>query len=334
MTDAQTGPAAHGTRQDEQHPRTAPHGDRHSGAPTVAGNDRPSSAAAPRQPATDGSDSPLVAGPAGHEAARQGSGADTGEEPATTEDDDTGTHRGTTRPDARRTDAGPHTDAGPRSEGSAGAEGTARTEGAQPRPPSSDGSDSPLVAGPAGHEAAQQGSRARTAGDPRTDDGFRDPRGDGTDRADDGSRADGARRRSPADDGSDSPLVAGPAGHEAAAQGDGARTRGDATRAGADGTGDGDPQGELLPHEECDSFAARLQQVIAEFVDGPRDAVEEADHVMEEVAARVTQALDDRRRTLRAAWQADSGATDAGDTEQLRLALRDYRELTDRLLHI
>jgi hypothetical protein len=94
----------------------------------------------------------------------------------------------------------------------------------------------------------------------------------------------------------------------------------------------------LLPHDESDKLTLRLQHAVGEFVDGPRSAVEEADHVLEEAAARFTDAVTQRRRTLRASWQttADDRAdtTDTTDTEQLRLALRDYRELTERLLRL
>ncbi|MFC3345856.1 hypothetical protein ACFOOM_00075 [Streptomyces echinoruber] len=71
------------------------------------------------------------------------------------------------------------------------------------------------------------------------------------------------------------------------------------------------------------------------FVDGPREAVQEADHVLEELASRFTEALAHRRRTLRTAWQSadEGGPATSTDTEQLRLALRDYRELAQRLLH-
>ncbi|MFF7638790.1 hypothetical protein [Streptomyces canus] len=93
----------------------------------------------------------------------------------------------------------------------------------------------------------------------------------------------------------------------------------------------------LLPHDECDKLSTRLQHAVAGFVDEPRSAVEEADHVLEEVAARFADAVKQRRRTLRNSWQTGDGgqnkAVSAGDTEQLRLALRDYRELTERLLH-
>jgi hypothetical protein len=94
----------------------------------------------------------------------------------------------------------------------------------------------------------------------------------------------------------------------------------------------------LLPQEECDKLGLRLQHAVSGFVDGPRDAVEEADHVLEELASRFTDAVTQRRRTLRMSWQsADAGggkAVTGADTEQLRLALRDYRELAERLLHI
>ncbi|WP_200302195.1 hypothetical protein [Streptomyces adelaidensis] len=91
----------------------------------------------------------------------------------------------------------------------------------------------------------------------------------------------------------------------------------------------------LLAHEECDKLSLRLQHAVGGFVDEPRTAVEEADHVLEDAAARFTDAVTQRRRTLRATWQttADDRATST-DTEQLRLALRDYRELTERLLRL
>ncbi|MER5192985.1 hypothetical protein [Streptomyces sp. NPDC002884] len=97
----------------------------------------------------------------------------------------------------------------------------------------------------------------------------------------------------------------------------------------------------LLPDDECDRIASRMRHAVVGFVDGPRDAVAEADQVLEDLAARFTDAVDRRRRTLRGSWQPAEGGKDrsaqaatATDTEQLRLALRDYRELTERLLHL
>lgn len=90
--------------------------------------------------------------------------------------------------------------------------------------------------------------------------------------------------------------------------------------------------GSLLPHDESDKFNLRLQHAVTGFVDEPRSAVEEAAHVLEEVADRLAQAVTKRRDSLRSSWES-KGSGDS-DTEQLRLALRDYRELTERLLHI
>ncbi|MET9777494.1 hypothetical protein ABZ023_25090 [Streptomyces sp. NPDC006367] len=94
--------------------------------------------------------------------------------------------------------------------------------------------------------------------------------------------------------------------------------------------------GGLLPHEECDRLGQRLRHAVAEFVDEPRASVEEADRVLEEIAARLADAVAHRRRTLRTSWQdgAEETRATSTDTEQLRLALRDYRELADRLMHV
>jgi hypothetical protein len=90
----------------------------------------------------------------------------------------------------------------------------------------------------------------------------------------------------------------------------------------------------LLPHDENDKLTTRLQHAVGGFVDEPRSAVEEADQVLEEVTARFTDAMTRRRRTLRTSWETSAGDRGSTDTEQLRLALRDYRELTERLLRL
>ncbi len=88
----------------------------------------------------------------------------------------------------------------------------------------------------------------------------------------------------------------------------------------------------MLAHGDTEKFSAQLHHAVGGFVDAPRAAVEEADHVLEEVADLFADALNRRRRDLRAAWQAGDG--NDGDTERLRVALRDYREFAERLLHV
>ncbi|MGW6541356.1 hypothetical protein ACWGBH_00635 [Streptomyces massasporeus] len=108
--------------------------------------------------------------------------------------------------------------------------------------------------------------------------------------------------------------------------------------AGADKVGSAKNRAHLLAHDDSDKLGSQLQHAVAGFVDGPRAAVEEADHVLEEIAARFTEAVAQRRRTLRHSWQSVEGgegrSVSSADTEQLRLALKDYRELAERLLHV
>ncbi|MEU1078339.1 hypothetical protein ABZ404_37745 [Streptomyces sp. NPDC005878] len=80
----------------------------------------------------------------------------------------------------------------------------------------------------------------------------------------------------------------------------------------------------LLPTEERDKWALRLHRAVTGFVDEPRKSVEEADAVLGETAARIAELVKERRRDLSA----------KGDTEELRLALRECRELTERMLEL
>ncbi|MEU0954122.1 hypothetical protein ABZ353_17535 [Streptomyces niveus] len=92
----------------------------------------------------------------------------------------------------------------------------------------------------------------------------------------------------------------------------------------------------LIPQDECDKLNLRLQEALSTFIDGPRRSVEEAADVLEETAKRLTTALAERPRHLRDSWDAGGGKNGAStaDTEDLRLALRSYREVTERLLRI
>ncbi|MFF3493873.1 hypothetical protein ACFYWS_21250 [Streptomyces sp. NPDC002795] len=85
----------------------------------------------------------------------------------------------------------------------------------------------------------------------------------------------------------------------------------------------------LVPAGEHDALEGRLRHALTGFVDEPRAAVEEADHVLEDLTARLTETLASHRHTLRTSWE-DSPE----DTERLRQALRDYRETAERLLRL
>ncbi|MFI9561255.1 hypothetical protein [Nonomuraea endophytica] len=72
----------------------------------------------------------------------------------------------------------------------------------------------------------------------------------------------------------------------------------------------------------------RWRDLQACFVDDPRDAVQRADSLLEEMAVSVHQTLESRIRELQDLWK----NTGQYDTEQLRTALRSYRDLMHRLL--
>ncbi|MZF55065.1 hypothetical protein GTX53_14670 [Streptomyces sp. SID5594] len=87
----------------------------------------------------------------------------------------------------------------------------------------------------------------------------------------------------------------------------------------------------LFSADEREKFDARIHQAVAGFVENPRQAVQEADAAFDEVVAGLTKALADRSRLLRA--DRDGERSD-GETEDLRIALQQYRDLTERLVRL
>lgn len=85
----------------------------------------------------------------------------------------------------------------------------------------------------------------------------------------------------------------------------------------------------LLPSDERDAVLRRLRQAINTFADTPLQALEEAEGAFDDAAAHLANALAERRRALHESWQDRDPETQA---EELRIALRQYRELTQRLL--
>ncbi|GAA4090090.1 hypothetical protein [Streptomyces shaanxiensis] len=87
----------------------------------------------------------------------------------------------------------------------------------------------------------------------------------------------------------------------------------------------------LLPSDERDKIVLRLRHALNTFADAPREALEEAESAYDEATAQLVSALAERRRVLHAGWQDGDPGT---QSDRLRLALRQYREITQRLLHI
>lgn len=97
----------------------------------------------------------------------------------------------------------------------------------------------------------------------------------------------------------------------------------------------------LLSQDDRDRLAMRLQHALGTFVQSPHEAVEAAGVAFAETTTLLTAALAERRRTIGATHRSPAPATktDADtetetETEDLRIALRQYRELTLRLLRM
>jgi hypothetical protein len=85
---------------------------------------------------------------------------------------------------------------------------------------------------------------------------------------------------------------------------------------------------ELLPGDMLNGFRGRWERVQVMFVDQPRDAVQQAHDLVDELVDRLTQSFREQREGLMGTWTRGEDVS----TEDLRLALQRYRSLFNRLL--
>jgi len=83
----------------------------------------------------------------------------------------------------------------------------------------------------------------------------------------------------------------------------------------------------LMSADAAQGFRDRWRDVQLRFVDDPRAAAGEAQSLAEEAVDAMVSALTNHKNEL-GSWQ----SAEAGDTEQLRVVVRRYRDLIDRLL--
>jgi len=86
----------------------------------------------------------------------------------------------------------------------------------------------------------------------------------------------------------------------------------------------------LFATTDLSGLRSRWDNVQATFVDDPRDCVERADALVSDVVERLTNGFTEARSRLEAQWARGEEAS----TEDLRLALKRYREFFQRLLAV
>jgi hypothetical protein len=84
----------------------------------------------------------------------------------------------------------------------------------------------------------------------------------------------------------------------------------------------------LLPSGESDKFRVQWHEIQALFVDDPPEAVRSADQLVAEVMQAVATSFNNHKHELERQWQRGEEVS----TEDLRLALRQYRSFFTRLL--
>ena len=84
----------------------------------------------------------------------------------------------------------------------------------------------------------------------------------------------------------------------------------------------------LFADNDRSSLRSRWDDVQAGFVDDPKDCVQKADALVSDVVQQLTDGFSDARSRLEAQWARGEEAS----TEDLRQALKRYREFFERLL--
>jgi hypothetical protein len=86
----------------------------------------------------------------------------------------------------------------------------------------------------------------------------------------------------------------------------------------------------LFAPDEAQTLRGRWEKIQIGFVDEPRDSVQQADQLVATVIQRLAEIFASERNRLEGDW----GKGDSASTEDLRMALRRYRSLFDRLLSV
>jgi len=86
----------------------------------------------------------------------------------------------------------------------------------------------------------------------------------------------------------------------------------------------------LFADQDLSDLRSRWNEVQATFVDDPRDCVQKADGLVSDTVEQLTSSFSHARSRLEEQWSRGEEAS----TEDLRLALKRYRDFFDRLLAV
>jgi hypothetical protein len=84
----------------------------------------------------------------------------------------------------------------------------------------------------------------------------------------------------------------------------------------------------LLGAEEAENFRTRWTSIQTNFVDEPRQAVEQADGLVAELMQQLARTFSQERESLESQWSQGEDVS----TEDLRVGLQRYRSFFERLL--
>ncbi len=92
----------------------------------------------------------------------------------------------------------------------------------------------------------------------------------------------------------------------------------------------GAPVAPLFDSTDADQYRSQWQSVQGEFVDQPREAVEQADMLVADLMQKLAGEFSKTRETLERQWDDDTNVS----TEDLRIAMTRYRSFFERLLSV
>lgn len=84
----------------------------------------------------------------------------------------------------------------------------------------------------------------------------------------------------------------------------------------------------LFEDKDLTGYRGRWDEIQTGFVDEPRQAVEQADELVSDLVRQITSSFSESRSKLESQWSEGEEAS----TEDLRVALKQYRAFFNRLL--